>query len=241
MNYDVLIFLGLFLAVLFLLLFIRRKKGIKKCEYDERQAAIQGTAYKYAALTGIFGGIIAGLIVDADLLPITGGFALIMVSFLMIEVYVIFMILKGAYFGITGSWKRWTISITLFGVANLYFGIKNIATDVLEDGCFTICDINLPLGILFLVIAATLSLSSTIEILPNTMTLFTYSAKSPSSSGWSSSTVKMPKASPGSFEPEEALLSIIFNTLFCRSYGPQSSRKASKDRTPLSQPLQGQE
>lgn len=78
-----------------------------------------------------------------------------MVSFLMIEVYVIFMILKGAYFGITGNWKRWTISIALIGVANLYFGIKNVATDGLEDGRFTIVDINLPLGILFLIIAAT--------------------------------------------------------------------------------------
>lgn len=155
MNYDVLIFLGVFLAVLFLSLFIRRKKGIKKCEYDERQTAIQGTAYKYAALTGIIGGIIAALFVDIDVLPITGGFALIMVSFLMIEVYVIFMILKGAYFGITGNWKRWTISIALIGVANLYFGIKNVATDGLEDGRFTIVDINLPLGILFLIIAAT--------------------------------------------------------------------------------------
>lgn len=155
MNYDVLIFLGAFLAVLFLFSFIRRKKGIKKCEYDERQAAIQGTAYKYAALTGIFGGIIAGLIVEADLLPITGGFALIVVSFLMIEVYVVCMILKGAYFGIKGNWKRWTISITLLGVGSLYFGIKNITTDGLENGRFTIGDINLPLGILFLIIAAT--------------------------------------------------------------------------------------
>lgn len=155
MNYDVLIFLGAFLAVLFLFSFIRRKKGIKKCEYDERQAAIQGTAYKYAALTGIIGGIIAALFVDIDVLPITGGFALIMVSFLMIEVYVICMILKGAYFGISGSWKKWTLCIILIGIPNLYFGIKHILSDGLTEGRLSAADVNLPLGIFFLVIAAT--------------------------------------------------------------------------------------
>lgn len=78
-----------------------------------------------------------------------------MVSFLMIEVYVICMILKGAYFGISGSWKKWTLCIILIGIPNLYFGIKHILSDGLTEGRLSAADVNLPLGIFFLVIAAT--------------------------------------------------------------------------------------
>jgi hypothetical protein len=144
----------LFFAILFLLVFIRKKKGIRKIQYDERQNAIQGTCYRYAAITGILGGIIVSLLIEANLLPVSGGFAMMSVSLLTGLVYVVSMILKGAYFGISGHWKKWTACILIIGLCNFCISVRYIAANGLTDGRLTLDDINLPLGIAFLVIAA---------------------------------------------------------------------------------------
>lgn len=144
-----------FFVILFLLLYCRRKMGITKAQYDERQTAIMGLSYKYAAITGIIGGIIVSLLIEADLLSVSGGFAMMSVSLLTGLVYVVSMILKGAYFGISGRWKKWTACILIIGLLNFYTGARDIAANGLTDGRLTLNNVRLPLGIVFLVIAVT--------------------------------------------------------------------------------------
>ena len=146
--------LGIYFGVYFIILILRRKTGISECKYDERQTAIQGTAYKYATITGVIAGCLASFLVEDEVLPVSGGFAMIVISLLMAAVYAICMILKGVYFGITGSWKKWTALILLVGVCNLFFGVSHIMDEGLPEGRFTIVNVNLPLGILFLIIVA---------------------------------------------------------------------------------------
>ena len=81
--------------------------------------------------------------------------AMMSVSLLTGLVYVVSMILKGAYFGISGRWKKWTACILIIGLLNFYTGARDIAANGLTDGRLTLDNVRLPLGIVFLVIAVT--------------------------------------------------------------------------------------
>ena len=146
-------YFGVFLGVFLLLIIIRRKFKFTECKYDERQTAIRGKAYKYAMITGVIAGIIAAILVETDMFPVTGSLAIIMVSLLMITVYTVYMVISGVYFGISGNWKRWTVLISAIGLFNLIIGIGRIADEGLPEKHLTVINVNLPLGIMFLIIA----------------------------------------------------------------------------------------
>ena len=99
-------------------------------------------------ITGVIAGIIAAILVETDMFPVTGSLAIIMVSLLMITVYTVYMVISGVYFGINGNWKRWTVLIF-----NLIIGIGRIADEGLPEKHLTVINVNLPLGIMFLIIA----------------------------------------------------------------------------------------
>jgi hypothetical protein len=140
-----------FIFFLLLMMFLRRNE-ITSTSYDERQNAIRGTAYKYATITGALSGFFMAFVVDGDFLPIDGGFALAGVSLLTITVYEVYMIMKGAYFGISGKWKGYTALIFIIGLSNLIIGIVNIIQYGLTGGRLTVVNIGLMLGIFCLII-----------------------------------------------------------------------------------------
>lgn len=151
---GVVLFCGIWAGVAVLIRFLRRKMGVSKRSYDERQMAMRGTAYRYATITGVLGGMIASILVEMNLLPVTGSFAMMVVSLLMVVVYVVSMILNGAYFGISGRWKTWTAVMLLLGLVNLYLGISRIAEEGLPEGRLTLINLTLPLGIMLTIITA---------------------------------------------------------------------------------------
>lgn len=161
MNYLFGMALPLF-AFLFVILFLCGRK-IPPVVYDERQTAIRGTAYKYSTVSGVLGGFILAFLVEQELLPIDGGFALMSVSLFMVCVYIIFMIMKGAYFGVSGHWKKWTVLIFLIGLSNTVTGALRIHEDGLPDGKLGILNINLLMGILFMLIVAAVLLQKLSE------------------------------------------------------------------------------
>lgn len=139
-------------CLLIALVLSKRKKS--HVIYDERQTAIRGIAYKYATFTGVLSGLAAAFLLDLNLLPMDGSFAVMTVSLLMITVYIIYMVMKGAYFGVRGTWKKWTALIFLVGLCNLITGAGHIYENRLTDGKLTIVNSNLLIGTLFILIVA---------------------------------------------------------------------------------------
>ena len=83
-----------------------------------------------------------------------GSFAMMTVSFLMITVYIVYMVMKGVYFGVSGNWKKWTLLIFIIGLCNLITGIFRIAEDGLPEGKLTTINITVMMGAMFMVIVA---------------------------------------------------------------------------------------
>ena len=81
-----------------------------------------------------------------------GSFAMMTVSFLMITVYIVYMVMKGVYFGVSGNWKKWTLLIFIISLCNLITGILRIAEDGLPEGKLTATNITLIMGVMFMVI-----------------------------------------------------------------------------------------
>ena len=153
MYYEIGIGIGLAFAVFVLLvLVLNEKKKTKQVMYDEMQTAVRGRAYQYATITGVLAGIIASCLVDLDIFPIDGSFAMMTVSFLMVTVYVVYMVMKGVYFGVSGNWKKWTLLFFIIGLCNLITGILRIAEDGLPEGKLTATNITLIMGVMFMVI-----------------------------------------------------------------------------------------
>lgn len=153
MTYQFGVVAGL-IFFLILTLVLVRKKGQSHSKYDEMQTAIRGTAYQYATVTGVLAGIILGLLLDMDAFPMDGSFSLMVVSFLMVTIYIVYMVMKGVYFGISGNWKKWTLLIFIIGLSNLIIGTLHITREGLPEGRLTIVNSNLMMGISFLIIVA---------------------------------------------------------------------------------------
>jgi peptidoglycan/LPS O-acetylase OafA/YrhL len=144
--------MGLPFAIYLLLILILRRKKESPIVYDEMQKIIRGSAYKYSTISGVLGGFIAAFLVDLGLIPMDGSFAMMTISFLMITVYIVYMVMKGAYFGISGNWKRWTAIIFLIGLCNFCSGIFYLIAAGLPTGKLTSKNINIMMGAMFMVI-----------------------------------------------------------------------------------------
>lgn len=142
-----------FALVLLLILFLRGKKPVPVM-YDEMQTAVRGTAYKYSTITGVLSGFIAAFLVDQDLLPVDGSFAMMSVCLLMIAVYTVYMVMKGVYFGISGHWKKWTALILVIGLCNMITAVLRICEGGLPEKKLTIINIPVMTGAVFIIIAA---------------------------------------------------------------------------------------
>ena len=155
MYYEIGIGIGLAFAVFVLLvLVLNKKKKTKQIMYDEMQTAVRGRAYHYATVTGVLAGIITSFLLDWDAFPMDGRLAIMAVSFLMVTVYVVYMVMKGVYFGVSGNWKKWTLLIFIIGLCNLITGIFRIAEDGLPEGKLTTINITVMMGAMFMVIVA---------------------------------------------------------------------------------------
>jgi hypothetical protein len=146
---------GMILPFAFFLLILVLLWGKKSAPivYDERQTVIRGNAYKYATITGVIGGFIAAFLIDLNLLPMNGSFALMTISLVMVTVYIVYMVIKGVYFGISDQWKKWTALVFVIGLCNTITGVLRIYEDGLPEGKLTIVNIPVLMGPMFMVIA----------------------------------------------------------------------------------------
>ena len=141
-----------FAVFVLIVLILNEKKKIKQVVYDEMQTAVRGRAYHYATVTGVLAGIITSFLLGWDAFPMDGRLAIMAVSFLMVAVYVVYMVMKGVYFGVSGNWKKRTLLIFIIGLCNLVTGILRIAEDGLPEGKLTATNITVIMGVMFMVI-----------------------------------------------------------------------------------------
>lgn len=129
-----------------------------KTQYDERQENIRCKGYQYAAYTGIIMSVITGLIYSfATNLAVDAGLMMIINAFAPVLVYVLYCIIQGIYFGVSGKWRRWFWTMLIIGGLNVWIGIQRIHDyGFLQNGKLTLRNhSNLLVGIVILIPAIT--------------------------------------------------------------------------------------
>lgn len=150
---GVLVGIGSAAVVIAVMAAARKKQGRPKPEYDERQMAARGVAYRWAFLT-----LMLSLAVNTGVEAIWGpwakpGVAVWMMIFLSIGVFIVACVRKDAYFAVAQDPKA---SLWLFGAVVVLQIPNNIITlrsgGFVEDGLLTWDALSPASGALFLVL-----------------------------------------------------------------------------------------
>lgn len=150
---GVLVGIGSAAVVIAVMAAVRKKQGQPKAEYDERQLAARGIAYRWAYMTLIF-----SLLANTGVETIWGpwakpGVAVWMMIFLSIGVFIVACVRKDAYFAVAQNPRTY---LWLFG-AVVVLQIPNIIITLrsggfVEDGLLTWDALSPASGALFLVL-----------------------------------------------------------------------------------------
>lgn len=150
---GVLVGIGSAAVVIAVMAAVRKKQGRPKPEYDERQMAARGVAYRWAFLT-----LMLSLAVNTGVEAIWGpwakpGVSAWMLIFLSIGVFIVVCVRRDAYFAMAQDPKA---SLWLFG-AVVVLQIPNIIINLrsggfVEDGLLTWDALSPASGALFLVL-----------------------------------------------------------------------------------------
>ena len=154
---------GLVLVVTFVAIIVfmkaTKKDGSIKCKYDERQELMRGRGFKYAFFTLLIYNFIAPMsdIMEVEL-PVDN-YALFMIGAIIgLLVYVVYAIWNEAYFSLNENPKKIMIVLGLIGGLNLAIGVMHILHGtILTNGKLSVNSVNLLLGIVFVIIFATLA------------------------------------------------------------------------------------
>lgn len=113
--------------------FIHRRLKMDKRDYDERQIAVQGSAYKYAYLTLIIALFAAQLCVDAFDFAIKPFTLICVCGLLSLAVFVTICILRDAYFTCKTRKPGVFILFLVLGIINLIGGIRLLIGKAFEN------------------------------------------------------------------------------------------------------------
>lgn len=147
---EVLVGIGSAAVVIAVMAAVRKTQGQPKAEYDERQLAARGIAYRWAYMTLIFS-LLANTGVEAIWGPwAKPGVAVWMMIFLSVGVFVVVCVRRDAYFAVAQDPKA---SLWLFG-AVVVLQIPNIIITLrsggfVEDGLLTWNALSPACGVLF--------------------------------------------------------------------------------------------
>lgn len=150
---GVLVGIGSAAVVIAVMAAVRKKQGRPKPEYDERQMAARGVAYRWAFLT-----LMLSLAVNTGVEAIWGpwakpGVSAWMLIFLSVGVFVVVCVRRDAYFAVAQDPKA---SLWLFGAVVVLQIPNNIITlrsgGFVEDGLLTWDALSPASGALFLVL-----------------------------------------------------------------------------------------
>lgn len=151
---------GVLIGIILVAFILRMTKtnGKIRCEFDERQARIRGTGYKYGFYALITCNILYAVVWMAaeamgKTIPVETDVAVFMMIFLSVIVMISYLIWHDAYFALNEHRKRVMISFACIALFNLWLGIMSIKDGrVVEDGVLTTGSLNLFCCIMFAII-----------------------------------------------------------------------------------------
>ena len=139
---------GLGVGLLFagVIILLKKKLG-KPCEYDERQVAVRGKAFKAGFITFViceFCAFLIELFTEAPLMIFAPGIANIIIILISVLVFLEIAIFEDAYFSPGKPFSmKWCLIMLLFGLLTV---IRGVTEDELWYKCM-----NLSLGVFFLI------------------------------------------------------------------------------------------
>lgn len=135
-NYSIGIICGIICALFVCVLakvYIRRRLKMDQRDYDERQIAVQGSAYKYAYLTLLIVVFLGALCVSAFDLTVKPLTLICLCAMLSLAVFVSICILRDAYFTCKTRKPGVFILFLALGVVNLIGGIRLLTDHACEN------------------------------------------------------------------------------------------------------------
>lgn len=152
------VLVGLLIAAI--LMKITKTNGNPRGEYDERQTAARGQAYKYGFFTFMIGDAVYAIFTTGfERLPLCAASAMGLIIILSVLVQISYCIWHDAYFSLNENQQRLKIIFALTGLVNLLLSIRSIcAGEMVEDGVLQISSLNLFCVGLFFVFLAELAL-----------------------------------------------------------------------------------
>lgn len=147
---GVLVGIGSAAVVIAVMAAVRKKQGRPKAEYDERQLAARGIAYRWAYMTLIFS-LLANTCVETIWGPwAKPGVSAWILIFLSIGVFIVACVRKDAYFAVAQNPRTY---LWLFGAVVLCqipnFLLQLRSGDLVEDGLLTWNALSPACGVLF--------------------------------------------------------------------------------------------
>lgn len=120
-------------------LFVRRRMNPDGREYDERQIAVQGKAYKISYFTLLIALTVGGLLFGFEGKAVCSPFTLVMISMaLSLGVFITICIFKDAYFALRPQRKNMLILFLILGGINLFAGFRRLG-DSPETAAVSLC------------------------------------------------------------------------------------------------------
>lgn len=158
--------IGLIVGIIVSVLVVRsmNKDGKVKTQYDERQQAVRGKAYKY----GFFGVIISNVImmvvstcVDVSIFGLSLFFLPI---FAGIVTQVSYSIFNDGYIGLNTNMKKYIIIMIIVSLINAFYAVMTLVSgEMIVDGVLSDTFINALCALLFIIIAGELIVKKCID------------------------------------------------------------------------------
>lgn len=153
------------LIITAIVLKIINKNGSFKTEYDERQKAVRGTAYKYGFFATVIANAVLMILATTDYDVTKLGFTLNFIPILIgIIVQVTYCVFNDGYVGLNTNMPRFIVFMILISAFNFFIGIMaGVHGELLKDGVFQGPLTNLLVGGLFIVLAIELLIKKVID------------------------------------------------------------------------------
>ena len=161
------IFVGVFVGIIISVIFVKAYNTDNKfkTDYDERQEAIRGRGYKYAAYTAwaLLGLLCCFKIAKIDLHMDDAmiAFSILVISLLVQTVHAV---MNDAYFGSNNNRRKYLIFFVVIGAINIAAAVSRyVAGEMIVDGTLTWRGINGLCGLMFVVLGIALGIKNFIS------------------------------------------------------------------------------
>ena len=141
------------MTLVFLIVLIQKLSGEKTGEYDERQVAARGVAYKYGFFAVIIYELFYGTLAAAGIQWVDAAFGALLGIFIGATVFGVTAIAKDAFISQRETPGKTTVTLALILAYNLLAGIhKLLRGEAIVDGMLTFEAVNLVCAAMFLIV-----------------------------------------------------------------------------------------